>query len=135
MVYVPLYFVFDMGKEVTVRGVRITARTKAGGVLNNPPGDITIETAKTITGDGMENDADWTYSERSPGRSRPRESCPTRSITRSIWDEIQRARYIRFTLHMSWNSGSSVKPTPMTYKGGTFAEFEVWGNLEELDLD
>lgn len=36
---------------------------------------------------------------------------------------------------MSWNSGSSVKPTPMTYKGGTFAEFEVWGNLEELDLD
>ena len=58
------------------------------------------------------------------------------SLHNSVYlGEIQRARYIRFTLHMSWNSGSSVKPTPMTYKGGTFAEFEVWGNLEELDLD
>ena len=132
---VPLYFVFDMGKEVTVRGVRITARTKAGGVLNNPPGDITIETAKTITGDGMENDADWTYSERFTG-TKPDEGIMSHSLHNSVYlGEIQRARYIRFTLHMSWNSGSSVKPTPMTYKGGTFAEFEVWGNLEELDLD
>ena len=135
VVYVPLYFVFDMGKEVTVRGVRITARTKAGGVLNNPPGDITIETAKTITGDGMENDADWTYSERFTG-TKPDEGIMSHSLHNSVYlGEIQRARYIRFTLHMSWNSGSSVKPTPMTYKGGTFAEFEVWGNLEELDLD
>ena len=135
VVYVPLYFVFDMGKEVTVRGVRITARTKAGGVLNNPPGDITIETAKTITGDGMENDADWTYSERFTG-TKPDEGIMSLSLHNSVYlGEIQRARYIRFTLHMSWNSGSSVKPTPMTYKGGTFAEFEVWGNLEELDLD
>ena len=116
-------------------GVRITARTKAGGVLNNPPGDITIETAKTITGDGMENDADWTYSERFTG-TKPDEGIMSHSLHNSVYlGEIQRARYIRFTLHMSWNSGSSVKPTPMTYKGGTFAEFEVWGNLEELDLD
>ena len=135
VVYVPLYFVFDMGKEVTVRGVRITARTKADGALNNPPGDITIETARTITGDGMENDADWTYSERFTG-TKPDEGIMSHSLHNSVYlGEIQRARYIRFTLHMSWNSGSSVKPTPMTYKGGTFAEFEVWGNLEELDLD
>ena len=135
VVYVPFYFVFDMGKEVTVRGVRITARTKADGALNNPPGDITIETARTITGDGMENDADWTYSERFTG-TKPDEGIMSHSLHNSVYlGEIQRARYIRFTLHMSWNSGSSVKPTPMTYKGGTFAEFEVWGNLEELDLD
>ena len=135
VVYVPLYFVFDMGKEVTVRGVRITARTKSGGVLNNPPGDITIETARTITGDGMENDADWTYGERFTGTS-PDGTFMSHSLHNSVYlGEIQRARYIRFTLHMSWNSGSSVRPIPMTYKGGTFAEFEVWGNLEELDLD
>ena len=135
VVYVPLYFVFDMGKEVTVRGVRITARTKADGALNNPPGDITIETAGTITGDGMENDADWTYGERFTGTS-PDGAFMSHSLHNSVYlGEIQRARYIRLTLHMSWNSGSSVRPIPMTYKGGTFAEFEVWGNLEELDLD
>ena len=134
IIYVPLYFVFDMGKEVTVRGIRITARTKSGA-LNNPPGDITIETAKTITGDGMQSDADWTYKERFTG-TKPDEGIMSHSLYNSVYlGEIQRARYIRFTLHMSWNSGSSVKPTPMTYKGGTFAEFEVWGNLEELDLD
>ena len=95
VVYVPLYFVFDMGKEVTVRGVRITARTKAGGVLNNPPGDITIETAKTITGDGMENDADWTYSERFTG-TKPDEGIMSHSLHNSVYlGEIQRARYIR----------------------------------------
>jgi len=83
----------------------------------------------------MENDADWTYSERFTG-TKPDEGIMSHSLHNSVYlGEIQRARYIRFTLHMSWNSGSSVKPTPMTYKGGTFAEFEVWGNLEELDLD
>ena len=90
---------------------------------------------KTITGDGMQSDADWTYSERFTG-TKPDEGIMSHSLYNSVYlGEIQRARYIRFTLHMSWNSGSSVKPTPMTYKGGTFAEFEVWGNLEELDLD
>lgn len=134
VVYVPLYFVFDMGKEVTVRGIRITARTK-NGALNNPPGDITIETARTITGDGMENAADWNYSERFTG-TKPDEGIMSHALYNSVYlGEIQRARYIRLTLHMSWNSGSSVKPTPMTYKGGCFAEFDVWGNLEELDLD
>ena len=135
VVYVPLYFVFDMGKEMTVRGIRITARTKAGGVLNNPPGDISIETAKTITGNGMENDADWTYKERFTG-TKYNEGIMSHSLYNSVYlGQIQRARYIRFTLHMSWNSGSSVSPMPMTYKGGCFAEFEVWGNLEELDLN
>lgn len=74
-----------MGREVTVRGVRITARTKADGALNNPPGDITIETARTITGDGMENDADWTYGERFTGTSPDGAFMSIRSTTRSIW--------------------------------------------------
>lgn len=120
-IYVPLYIVFDMGKEVTVRGVRITARTK-NGALTNPPCDFTIQTAKSITGDGMD-ESEYTFSERF-------QNLPSQLYNSVYLSEIQRARYIRFILHDSWNGKK-----PGGYRGGTFAEFDVWGNLEELDLD
>lgn len=85
VVYVPLYFVFDMGKEVTVRGVRITARTKADGALNNLRATSRSKRPEPSRATAWRTTQTGHTANGSPGRSPTRESCPTRSTTRSIW--------------------------------------------------
>lgn len=112
--YVPIYFVIDMKETVQLDGVRIVARLK-DSIPYRVPYTFDVETSQSITGDGMSNDNEWTYFEEFTGL--PEQLYNTVYLTRS-----QEARYLRFTLIISYNaSGNTV------YKGGTFAELEVLG--------
>ena len=127
--YAPFWIVFDLGEEVTIRGIKISAR------LNNPldpskghkysPCEFIVETAKTITGNGMSNSSDWTYNEKYTPAEVPNQMYPTVYL-----DKPQRARYIRFKLIWSYTAGGS-----SAYKGGSFSEFDVWGNIEDIELE
>ncbi len=116
--YVPIYIVFDMKKEVQVDGVRTVGRIKKGTV-QNVPYTFKVSTAQTITGDGMSNESDWTYTEQFTEQ-------PNQLANSVFLRQPQKARYLRFTLVDSYTASGNPG-----YKGGTFAELEVAGSVVE----
>ena len=121
--YVPFYIVVDLGETATVRGVKILARQSVfGDPASNPkfpPKDIRIDLAKTLTSEDGMNDSDWFYSDEHL-------AIPYAMENDVYLSEMHEARYVRFVYMLGYN-----KPTT-TYKGGSLAEFNVWGNIGDI---
>ncbi len=127
----PYYFVIDLGKPVMVRGLQLTARTETFEDKIVPRYAVAmgeIATALEITGDGMENSADWTYTE-----TWGTDVLLNLLVANPYLEKPQWARYIRFRVDMSYQRMTyGAKPT---FKGWCIAELNVWGNLEQFELD
>lgn len=127
----PYYFVIDLGKPVMVRGLQLTARTETYQGNLVPRYNVAtgaIATAMEITGNGMENEADWTYNEEWGTDVTTNELVSNPYLETPQW-----ARYIRFRIDVSYQRMTyGAKPT---FKGWAIAELNVWGNLEKFELD
>lgn len=127
----PYYFVIDLGKPVMVRGLQLTARTESYLGNTVPRYNIAtgaIATALEITGDGMQNEADWTYAEEWGT-----DDLTCELISSPLLEQPQWARYIRFRVNTCYQRlANGAAPT---FKGWCIAELNVWGNTEKFDLD
>ncbi len=124
---VPIDIIIDMGKETIVSGGKLTARrysptTDPNSPPRNPPCDIDVAFANNIVGNGTTSETTW-YGKESFGTDVLLHQVEN---TFSL-NTLQRARYIKLTVKKAWNSGSSVRPIPASYRGGTFAEYETLG--------
>lgn len=128
----PYYFVIDLGKLVMVQGLQITNRTEnnadVGTVPRYGPAIGAISTALEITGNGMDNEAEWTHTEEWGT------DAFTFSLIANPYLEVpQWARYIRLRVDASYQR--YVNGATPNFKGWCIAELDVWGNLEQFDLE
>ena len=124
-VSVPFPFVIDMGQEVYIEGIKLTSRRQE--ILNEnsgptlAPSSIKIELANSISGDGMENDNDYFYSETFGP-----DIILNQMVNYASLAEKQKARFIRFTYLSGYTADGLISK-----KGGSLAEFEVLGKTQD----
>lgn len=133
----PYDFVLDLGREVTVRGLRFNQRYMTTG---NPDAGarygiarMEVWTARKVTGDGLgaENDANWVYGQEwRDYRTDPETPLdPTAVVIDPMLTDYAHARYVRIRVHISYTN----KTYNPTFRGWCIAELNLWGNNELLE--
>ena len=138
--YLPYYIVIDLGKEVTLNSMALTARQPGGtGAMatynetyTSQVARMTIEFANSLTMRGMGDVLNKTSKCWLDAETYDENVLKNQKVNKVDFSKSHTARYVRLTIREGYKNNSETTPT---YVGGTLAEFDLYTSKGAADAD